>query len=481
MSSVNPARSDRQNLIFLHLAADCRSSVQKLIDAISTSEALGEIDIHIILSRQTSTEWDSDALPSHITTEVCESPDRDQITGLIMRRLYAGQGLTGIMVNNNEEQEIGTEVRQQSGRPVFVWRSWHAFEPLENNRPNRRFYNKQTDINCFISREIYQQFRAPRPNPLGLGNPYVLEQESLGDDSLKLMCEHGLLSLFFPTRQHQVSGNKRNFSHIKLTYVTHFYCNQKNTDSVVQLLAKYASYQKELLDRIHFVIVDDGSPIDYEIPDLPLNLTWLKIKQDVRWNQAGARNLGVLYAKSDNVIATDLDHEFPEETFSKLLKLKSVGKRLYKFWRKNPEDSSWQKGHPNIFLFSRGRFFELFGYDEEFAGNYGAEDFRFVKFQKDQGTIHKHLPQKYYCIERQDIDRSKAYHSLNRDLSFNTPVDARKKLEFEWYGHGYGHSRSSFNFEHEVLQENWREPPPPSIDKSWKRRYLLRTLLPRGW
>ncbi|OZG75476.1 glycosyltransferase group 2 [Hahella sp. CCB-MM4] len=278
-----------------------------------------------------------------------------------------------------------------------------------------------------------------------------------------------------------MSGNKRSYSHIKLTYVTHFYCNQKTTDSVIQLLTKYASYPKELLDRIHFVIVDDGSPIEYEIPDLPLNLTWLKVKKDIRWNQAGARNLGVLYAKSDSVIATDLDHEFPESTLEKLLKLKSIGKRLYKFWRKNPENNTWKKGHPNIFLFSRGRFFELFGYDEEFAGNYGAEDFRFVKFHKDQGTIHVHLPKKYFCIERQDIDRKRSYHSLNRDLSFNTPVDARKKLEFQWYGHGYGHSRSSFNFEHEVLREYWREPPPPSIDKSWKRRYLLRTLLPKGW
>ncbi len=481
MPVAPPEPSRRPHLIFVHLSPQHSQSVQKLIAAIKSSEALQTIALYLILSPETEVSVKTSELPANISTHTCQNQGDDTYVASIQEHLTPNLGMTGIMVNSKDEQEIAVAARRKSAQPIFLWRTWHAMEELQNSRSNKQFYNVETAVNCYMTREIYRQFREPRPNKFSLANPYILEQESLTENGLQLMLEHGLLSLFFSSRNHPVSGHKCSHTHIKLTYVTHFYCNQKTTDSIMQLLSKYASYSSEVLDHIQFVIVDDGSPMEYEIPDLPLNLTWLKVKQDIRWNQAGARNLGVLYAKSDNVIATDLDHEFPEVTFAKLLKLKSVGKRLYKFWRKNPEDGSWHKGHPNIFMFSRGRFFELFGYDEEFAGGYGAEDFRFVKFQKDQGTIHKHLPKKYFCIERQDIDRKRSYHSLNRDLSFNTPVDARKNLEFEYYGHGYGHSRSTFNFEHKVLLQQWREAPVPPIDRNWKRRYLLRQLLPRGW
>jgi len=102
--------------------------------------------------------------------------------------------------------------------------------------------------------------------------------------------------------------------HLDLSYVTHFYSNQKRPDWVFDLLAKYQSYDASLLDRVHFVIVDDGSPVGYEIPKFNLNITWLKIDADIPWNQAGARNLGMIYARSDKVFLTDIDIEMPEQT-----------------------------------------------------------------------------------------------------------------------------------------------------------------------
>src|SRR5712671_109790 len=102
--------------------------------------------------------------------------------------------------------------------------------------------------------------------------------------------------------------------HLDLSYVTHFYSNQKRPDWVFDLLAKYQSYDASLLDSVHFVIVDDGSPVGYEIPKFNLNITWLKIDTDIRWNQAGARNLGMIYARSDKVFLTDIDIEMPEQT-----------------------------------------------------------------------------------------------------------------------------------------------------------------------
>ena len=95
--------------------------------------------------------------------------------------------------------------------------------------------------------------------------------------------------------------------HIKLTYVTHFYCNQGNMDSVESLLKEYESYPDDIKDAVEFVIVDDCSPLEYDVKDYDLNFTWLRITTDIQWNQAGSRNLGVTYAKSDKIIITDLD------------------------------------------------------------------------------------------------------------------------------------------------------------------------------
>ena len=105
--------------------------------------------------------------------------------------------------------------------------------------------------------------------------------------------------------QHIIS---RNYSHIKLSYVTHFYCDQNDINSVLNLLKTYEKYDPDLLDEL--IIIDDGSPLHYEIPNFNINLRWIKINENIKWNQAGARNLGVLSAKSDKFIITDLNHVF---------------------------------------------------------------------------------------------------------------------------------------------------------------------------
>ena len=119
----------------------------------------------------------------------------------------------------------------------------------------------------------------------------------------------------------------RDYSHIKLSYVTHFYCDQNDINSVLNLLNAYAKYDPELLDIMEFVIIDDGSPLKYEIPDFNLNLRWIKINEDIKWNQSGARNLGVLSAKSDKLIITDLDHIFYEDTLKFMANYKTKPQR----------------------------------------------------------------------------------------------------------------------------------------------------------
>ncbi len=386
-----------------------------------------------------------------------------------------------LCMDESTQQQL-ISYKQRFDIPPYLVRFHIKAIEIAKTEANRKLHNENTDINAFIDFEVKQfydhVYYGKRDSLQHLDNPCLLEQSHTDNAcTVGRMLEHLILALLSPSRDHEVRGKRQSFSHIKLSYITHFYCNQNNIDSVVELFRRYERYDPQVLQQIHFVIVDDGSPVEYDIPDFNLNLSWLKIKQDIRWNQAGARNLGALNAKSTNMIISDLDHEFPESTLRALLSKPRVGNKLYKFRRKNLTDNSFYKGHPNIFLLSRGVFFEHFGLDEEFAGAYGAEDFRFVKYLKAQGINHYHLPRSLYCFEREDIDRDKSYHSLIRDLSFNTPIDARKKFEMQYFGHDNGHSRMNLNFDWELLKENWltcNDTPP--ADTSWSKRWLLRQL-----
>lgn len=396
-------------------------------------------------------------------------------------RLAPPGGFAVIAADSGREHAAALLYRLFAGHPVAVCKTRIGTPGLADSAWNKLVHCRMTGVNLLWSVEDQSRHRGVK-GVLFLDRPLILTQDKLGDGSQRKMLDHTIRGLTQPTRA-SVTGEKRDYSRTGLTYITHFYLNQNSTVTIFDLLKQYAAYDPALLDRIHFVIVDDGSPLKYEIPpDLGLNITWLKVRQDIPWNQAGARNLGVTYAKSDKILITDVDHSFPEATLRHLVERGNCGRRIYKFWRVTKESpGKLKRGHPNIFFLSRARYLELYGYDEEFAGGYGAEDFRFMKWQRVHGSMSPHLPRKYFKVDREKIDRKTAYHSLRRDHSFNTPVDLRKQYESQWHGAEAGHSRMFLNFEWDVLARQARPPSnaPWPNRRWWKPLALLRTILPR--
>lgn len=440
----------------------------KFVALLGSCKNLRDIDRVVLATPEGSRLVPGEDASGYSLLNLAESTDAaivKQVTQLLDRRPAC------LVVNSEREHALAVRIQKSVGHPVFLWRNWAGSERPQND------FGKWTHVNCFSDRESRHQLNR---QGLALNNPYILDQPQLGVDSEVLMLEHGILSLFRPNREHPVSGKRRDDSHLKVACVTHFYCTEDNMASVFDMLERYSNYEPSLLDHLHFVIVDDGSPLEYEIPPFDLNLTWLRVNKDIPWNQAGARNLGALYARADKLLLSDLDHLFPEETFQLLLRARSPAKHLYKFRRLDPENGQLLRGHPNIFFTSRGLFFKHFGYDEEFGGHYGAEDFRFVKFLKGQGVIHRHLPRRFLCLPRPEIGLQST-HNLERDPSFNTPVDARKRMEMQWYGHSSGHSRMNLNFQWTVLRDSRRQAPLLPRDRLWNRTWLWRQLLPLGW
>ena len=423
----------------------------------------------------------SAGVPAHVAVVRVEAGD-DMLAGWKLfrtMRTHTPGGFSVVAANTRAEHVAAVLTKLHSRRPVAVVKARLRQQIIRKNLFTKWFENHWIGVNLYLRKEDRDFQGAQRAPFIRLDRPCLLDQPRFGEDSKRLMLDHAINALTSPTRR-SITGRKRDLSHIELAYITHFYFNQRDASTAIELLRHYASYDRDLLDRIHFVFVDDGSPISYEIPDVDLNLTWLKIREDIPWNMAGARNLGAMHARCDKIILTDIDNIFPEHTLRGLVERKPCGKRFYKFWRLNRQDNSLYRGHPNIFFLSRGRFFELYGYDEEFAGSHGAEDFRFVKYQKANGSIQMHLPKKLYIIDRKEINREVAYHTLLRDLSLNTPVDYRKRIEMESYGNGAGHSRMFLNFKWEVALERWRTVNiTRPVDKWWKRLWLLRSILPR--
>lgn len=239
---------------------------------------------------------------------------------------------------------------------------------------------------------------------------------------------------------------------LKLSYVVPVYFDQRDATTLVDLLRRYSGYAKEIRRQIEFIIVDDCSPLPLQIPvDLPLNLSLLRITTDIRWNQCGARNLGVVYARSRKLILSDIDHFFTEDLLAAMVKKRLAARTLYKFKRVDGSGRPIKKAM-NIFFLSRALFFDGLGYDEEFCGNYGYEDLFFLALQRRLGTRIRYFSRRKKIVASK-VDRSRSYHSLTRDKEVNWDLYCRKKELLRQKDPLVAHSRKFLGFSWEKILE----------------------------
>lgn len=237
---------------------------------------------------------------------------------------------------------------------------------------------------------------------------------------------------------------QRDSSHIRLSYVLPVYLDGPYIFLLEHLLRTYNAYSRDILDRVQFVIVDDGSPTPVSIPhDIDLNILLLRINEDIPWTQPGARNLGVVYSRSDKVLLTDLDHQIPEQTFAYVLKMRNPKRAIFRM-RRIDERGCPIKPHPNTFVLSRARFLLYYGYDEDFSGHYGFDDTMFRRWQRNHGTRFLYLPSSCFC--RTQRNSTICGHHLKRDLAHNRTLAQRKKQLWKEFGPEVGHSRRFLDF-----------------------------------
>lgn len=174
--------------------------------------------------------------------------------------------------------------------------------------------------------------------------------------------------------------------------------------------------------NIPTMIVDDCSPIPLGLLD---NIKVIRIIDDIKWNQPGARNLG-FQELNDWVLCCDIDHLVTKEVYDKVSKLELKIGTVYFLGRNDISNST------TVYLMHKDDFEKIGGYDEDFCGNYGYDDIHFFKKCSELLNIKT-----IYDI-KVDVYARESSSIGNRDIKNNSMLYQSKKLDhtprirFKW-------------------------------------------------
>lgn len=202
----------------------------------------------------------------------------------------------------------------------------------------------------------------------------------------------------------------------------------------------YSKYSDIERRKLHFIFVDDCSETFPEInPSFPVNLTLAKIITDVGYNNGGAKNLGLSLSKTEWTLHADRDHLITPKVMSELLNFNPKANYVYFFKRMSEQIDGKviaKIPHCNSCLIETKKFFDLGGFDEDFSGAYGHEDWLFNELMLKKGMKQELLD--FELFEMRAFQTA----DLNRDKTRNDKLLAQKRkehnykpgkmLRFEW-------------------------------------------------
>lgn len=159
--------------------------------------------------------------------------------------------------------------------------------------------------------------------------------------------------------------------------ITLLYPYYENPQMLAHQVSVWSGYHDAIKEHLEIILVDDASPENPALPiirNLDAHHRLYRIKQDIRWNHPGARNLGFREAVPGWVLATDMDHVVPAPEMQKLIERRWDPSCFYRPARLKMPQLEPVSPHQNSFLIQRDTFLEVGGYDEDYCGYYGGED-----------------------------------------------------------------------------------------------------------
>lgn len=242
------------------------------------------------------------------------------------------------------------------------------------------------------------------------------------------------------------------FSTLELSIISSFYFDQRSADTLIKMLRYYEELPLAIRKKIQFVLIDDCSKVEVSIPeDITLNFQLFRVKDDIAWNNGGARNLGVVQARTPKIILTDIDHVFPAKLLMKILDHRARKSAFYKFKRLNEEGRPTRTPR-NLLYMTKSVFFDGMGYDEAFSGNYGFEDSFFIETLMARGNSFSYFS-RFSKVMELAVDREKSYHNYSRDTTVNQAIYDEKRTRLNSRNPLSAHSRRFIEFQWEKVEE----------------------------
>lgn len=140
-------------------------------------------------------------------------------------------------------------------------------------------------------------------------------------------------------------------------------------------------YPKSVRERLKVVVVDDcGTPpvsekVIANIDSATAGAKLFRVTQDIPWNQMGARNLGMHHSQGW-CLMIDPDMVFDGPMMARMIQAAEKMQRgqVGKWALKHTSSGVLDTSSPNTWLVHRDDFFDVGGYDEDFAGHKGWSD-----------------------------------------------------------------------------------------------------------
>ncbi len=165
----------------------------------------------------------------------------------------------------------------------------------------------------------------------------------------------------------------------KLNIVYPYY---NSADMFAEQQRRWLRFPDDVLRKIRFIIVDDGSQVAPAVNSIidksrRLRMDVLRIDVDIYWNTEGALNLGALFCINEWMFMSDIDHYIPQELIRHILSMKA-SRRTYFTFNRVASKPNWQNiselvpiyPHKGSFLIHWDLYWKVGGRNEDFCGKY---------------------------------------------------------------------------------------------------------------
>lgn len=156
------------------------------------------------------------------------------------------------------------------------------------------------------------------------------------------------------------------------------YSYYNSPNAFLRHVVEWNKYPYKIRQQLSIFIVDDCSmdaPLSNVVCGVKqVELRTFRIREKVKWNGYACRNIGAGVSENKWLLITDIDLVVPTDTMEQLIPMLLDGKfdesKVYLFRRVNSKNMLEIKRHGFTFLMTRKLFWDIGGYDEEFAGLY---------------------------------------------------------------------------------------------------------------